>query len=178
MQCPAVSVIIPACGHAEVICQTLESVFSQTFTDFEVIVVNDGSPDHTSEVVAPFVANGKVRYFAQQNSGQAAARNRGAAEAQGKFFAFLDDDDLWPSDKLAWQVKYLETNPGVSVVAGWCEDFRGKIPGLGVERPFASGPKGSVDLMVLVRVPITSPGQTLIYSDLFRELGGFDPNVS
>ncbi len=103
-QPPAVSVIIPAYRHADMICQTLESVFSQTFRDFEVIVVNDGSPDRTAEVVAPFVANGKIRYFSQRNAGQAAARNRGASEARGKFFAFLDDDDVWPPEKLEWQV--------------------------------------------------------------------------
>jgi FkbM family methyltransferase len=177
-QAPAVSVIVPAYEHADTIYRTLESVFSQTLTDFEVIVVNDGSSDRTAEVLAPLVAKGRIRYFAQQNAGQAAARNRGAAEARGKFFAFLDDDDIWPPDKLAWQVKYLEANPGVSVVAGWCEDFRGKIPGPGVERPFASGPKGSVDLLLLVRVPITSPGQTLLRANLFRELDGFDPAVS
>lgn len=177
-QAPTVSVIIPAYRRANTICQTLDSVWSQSFTDLEVIIVNDGSPDRTEEVLAPLVAKGKIRYFAQQNAGQAAARNRGATEARGKFLAFLDDDDLWPPDKLEWQVRYLEENPDVGVVAGWCEDFRGNVPGLGVERPFASGPKGSVDLMLLVRVPITSPGQTLLRADFFRELGGFDSNVS
>ena len=178
-QAPAVSVIIPTYRHQDLICHTLESVFLQTFRDFEVIVVNDGSPDQTEAIVAPLAANGKIRYFAQQNAGQAAARNRGSVEARGKFLAFLDDDDLWPPNKLEWQVKYLEANPGVGVVAGWCEDFRDRIPGLGAEPTFASGPKGSVDIMLLARGnPLTSPGQTLIRADLFRELGGFDPDLS
>jgi glycosyltransferase involved in cell wall biosynthesis len=177
-QAPAVSVIIPTYRHQDLISQTLESVFSQTFRDFEVIVVNDGSPDRTEAILAPFAAKGEIRYFAQQNAGQAVARNHGATEARGKFFAFLDDDDLWPPDKLEWQVNYLEANPGTGVVAGWCEDFQDKIPGFGVEPTLASGPKGSVDLMLLAcGNPITSPGQTLIHADFFREVGGFDPNV-
>jgi FkbM family methyltransferase len=178
-QAPAVSVVIPTYQHADTIGQTLQSVFSQTFKDFEVIVVNDGSLDGTVDIVAPFVASGKIRYFTQQNAGQAAARNRGAAEARGKFFAFLDDDDLWPPDKLEWQVKYLEANPDVGVVAGWCKEFRGEMLGLGAEQAFASELKDAVDLMLLARGnPIIFLGQTLIYTDLFRELGGFDPDIS
>jgi len=176
-QAPTVSVIIPTYRHQDLISQTLESVFSQTFGDFEVIVVNDGSPDRTGDLLAPFAANGKIRYFAQRNAGQAAARNRGAIEARGKFFAFLDDDDLWPPDKLEWQVKYLEAKPGVGVVAGRCESFLDKIPthrAAPIEDASANGP---IDFILLARsCPIESPGQTLIRWNLFRELGGFDPD--
>src|SRR5947207_9138878 len=106
-QALTVSVIIPTYRHQDLISQTLESVFSQTFRGFEVIVVNDGSSNRTEAILAPFAAKGKIRYFAQQHAGQAVARNHGATEASGKFLAFLDDADLWPPDKLPWQVKYL-----------------------------------------------------------------------
>jgi glycosyltransferase involved in cell wall biosynthesis len=72
---PLVSVIIPAYGHAEYILQTLDSVFAQTFRDYEVIVVNDGSPDATAEVLRPLVEAGRIRYFEIPNAGVAAARH-------------------------------------------------------------------------------------------------------
>jgi glycosyltransferase involved in cell wall biosynthesis len=176
-QAPAVSVIIPTYRHQDLISQTLESVFSQTFRDFEVIVVNDGSPDRTEAILAPFAAKGEIRYFAQQNAGQAVARNHGATEARGKFFAFLDDDDLWPPDKLEWQVNYLEANPGTGVVAGRCEAFRDKIPTHRAAPMVDDGENGPIDFILLARsCPIESPGQTLIRWNLFRELGGFDPD--
>ena len=94
-----VSVIIPTYNHVDYVAETLETVFAQTFGDYEVIVVNDGSPDGTAEVLRPSREAGRIRYIEQANAGQAAARNRGLAEARGEFIAFLDDDDLWPPDK-------------------------------------------------------------------------------
>jgi glycosyltransferase involved in cell wall biosynthesis len=104
---PSVSVIIPAYNIAPFIGETLDSVFAQTFKDFEVIVVNDGSPD-TSEferALAPYAA--RVRYFAQENRGAGAARNHGLREARGEYVAFLDGDDLWLPDYLQEQLKFI-----------------------------------------------------------------------
>jgi glycosyltransferase involved in cell wall biosynthesis len=115
---PRVSVVIPTYRRQDMIIDTLESVFLQTFQDFEVIVVNDGSPDETAELLAPLAASGRIRYLEQPNQGQAAARHRGLEEATGEFIAFLDDDDLWPPDKLEWQVAYLERNPSIAAVGG------------------------------------------------------------
>lgn len=115
---PTVSVIIPTYGHAEFILETLDSVFQQTFRDFEVLVVNDGSPDHTAEVLAPLAQSGRIRYFEQRNQGVAAARNFGISQAAGTYIALLDDDDLWPPDKLAWQVKYLTESAAIAVGGG------------------------------------------------------------
>src|SRR5438034_6092600 len=116
-----VSVVIPTYCHQDTIIDTLKSVFLQTFQDFEVIVVNDGSPDETAQLVAPLAAVGRIRYLEQSNQGQAAARNRGLEEATGEFISFLDDDDLWPADKLEWQVSYLERNPSIAAVGGGFE---------------------------------------------------------
>src|SRR5271170_3450676 len=104
MQSIAVSVVIPTYNHRDFVVEALESVFAQTFTDYEVIVVNDGSPDDTAAVLRPYIESGRIRYIEQENRGQAGARNRGLAEARGEFVAYLDDDDLWLRDKLAWQV--------------------------------------------------------------------------
>src|SRR5215207_7309801 len=115
---PTVSVVIPAYGHSRYIGATLESVFCQSLTDYEVIVVNDGSPDNTAGVVRPYVDSQRVRYIDQPNAGVAAARNRGLALARGEFIAFIDDDDLWPADKLEWQVTELASRAEISAVAG------------------------------------------------------------
>jgi len=104
---PSVSVIIPAYKIAPFIGETLDSVFAQTFTDYEVIVVNDGSPDTTEfeRALAPYLE--RVRYFRQENLGAGAARNRGLREARGEFVAFLDGDDLWLRGYLEEQVEFL-----------------------------------------------------------------------
>ncbi len=85
---PVVSVVIPTYKHAEYVLATLESVFAQTFTSYEVIVVNDGSPDNTAAKLQPLVDAGRIRYFEQPNAGQSAARNRGLAEARGSSWHF------------------------------------------------------------------------------------------
>jgi len=100
-----VSVIIPTYNRALLIGQTLASVQAQTFSDYEVIVVDDGSTDATAQVVAGF--DGNVKYIAKQNGGQASARNVGIQYATGEYVAFLDSDDLWLPDKLARQVACL-----------------------------------------------------------------------
>jgi len=108
---PSVSVIIPAYKVAAFISETLASVFAQTFTDFEVIIVNDGSPD-TEELereLARFID--RVNYVKQENRGASAARNAGLRTARGEFVAFLDADDLWLPSYLDEQIKFvLERN--------------------------------------------------------------------
>jgi glycosyltransferase involved in cell wall biosynthesis len=115
---PTVSVVIPTYRHDAFVVQTLDSVFAQTFSDIEVIVVNDGSPDDTAALLRPIAQQGRIRYLEQANVGQAFARNRGMAEARGEFIGLLDDDDLWPPDKLAWQVEVLRAHPKAAVVYG------------------------------------------------------------
>ena len=171
---PSVSVIIPTFRHRDFVLTSLESVFAQTFTDYEVIVVNDGSPDDTGELLKPLVASGKIRYIEQANQGQAAARNRGLAEAKGKFIAFLDDDDLWPKDKLSWQLEELLKDPTTGVVAGIAEviDESEKPLGMSQQR------FGNLQLTELFHGnPIMSPGQTLIRADLLRDIGGLNNRI-
>lgn len=104
---PSVSVVIPAYNVAPYIGETLNSVFAQTFTDYEVIVVDDGSPDgeELERMLEPY--RGCVRYVRQENRGAGAARNRGVREAQGEFIAFLDSDDLWMPEYLGEQLRFM-----------------------------------------------------------------------
>ena len=113
---PAVSVIIPAYMAASFIDQTLESVFSQTFRDFEVVIVNDGSPDTEAfeQTLQPY--SGRIVYLKQENSGPSAARNLGIRRACGEYIAFLDADDLWFPEYLNSQMKLLQQEQPLDLV--------------------------------------------------------------
>jgi len=104
---PSVSVVIPAYNVAPYIAETLNSVFAQTFTDFEVIVVDDGSPDGEELERALGAYRERVRYVRQENLGAGAARNRGIRESRGELIAFLDSDDVWMPKYLEKQVRFL-----------------------------------------------------------------------
>ena len=104
---PIVSVIIPAYNVAPFIGETLTTVFAQTFNDYEVIVINDGSPDteEFERALQPFID--RINYIKQGNRGAGAARNAGLRSARGEFIAFLDADDLWLSNYLEEQLKFI-----------------------------------------------------------------------
>jgi len=107
---PLFSVVIPAYKAEKFIALTLQSVYRQTEPDFEVIVVNDGSPDGTGGVLAR-ETDPRLRVITQPNGGECAARNRGIAEARGEFLAFLDSDDAWRPDHLAHARRFFEAHP-------------------------------------------------------------------
>src|SRR5208337_529053 len=104
---PKVSVVIPTYNRAAKVRSAIESVLDQTFSDLEVIVVDDGSSDDTGKILGAAFGD-RIRYFVQANQGASVARNKGIAEAQGEWIAFLDSDDEWERDKLEWQFKALE----------------------------------------------------------------------
>ena len=104
---PSVSVVIPTYNTAPYIGETLSSVFAQTYTDFEVIVVNDGSPDTVELEVALAPYRDRIQYIVQENGGLSAARNRGIAAGRGEFVALLDSDDVWEPDYLEYQLAVL-----------------------------------------------------------------------
>ena len=170
MQTPTVSVIIPAYNHAQFIRESIESVLRQTLTDYEIIVVNDGSPDGTREVLKPFVDSGHIRYIEQPNAGQAVARNKGLAEARGEFVAFLDDDDLWPIDKLEWQVEEMRQNPSLCLVAGFARVFKGPDQEISI---WNQGHQEVTVARLCESNPLTSPGQALIRRCALTAIGGF-----
>ena len=120
---PAVSVIMPAYNVAPYVGDALRSALAQTFTDLEVLVVDDGSTDATADVVAGIAARDpRVRLIRQPNRGLAGARNTGLRSARGDVFALLDSDDLWEPEFLAEQVAILRAHPDVHTVTGngWC----------------------------------------------------------
>lgn len=114
---PTVSVIIPAYNQGHYLEKAIQSVLNQTFADFEIIVVDDGSTDDTRQVVAGF-SDPRVRYVYQQNAGLSAARNTGIRHAAGAFLSYLDSDDLFLPDKLAVEIACFERDPTLGFVAG------------------------------------------------------------
>jgi len=116
---PLISVVIPTFNRAQQVQTALKSVLAQTYREFEVIVVDDGSTDGTGNAVQTLIGaqenNGnQARYIFQPNQGQSVARNRGAGEARGEWVAFLDSDDVWFPEKLERQVEAIEQFEGKS----------------------------------------------------------------
>jgi glycosyltransferase involved in cell wall biosynthesis len=103
---PLVSIIIPTYNRAELVCQTIDNVFLQTYSNFELIVVDDGSTDDTQSRLHEY--GDRIRVFTQANAGPAVARNRGIELARGEIIAFQDSDDIWKPVKLERQVALLE----------------------------------------------------------------------
>lgn len=113
---PVVSVIVPVYNTAQFVADALDSILAQTFADYEILVVNDGSPDTEllERVLEPY--SGRIRYLRQENAGVSIARNNALAVARGRYVAMLDSDDRWHPEYLASQVAVLEADPSVHVV--------------------------------------------------------------
>ena len=128
---PFISVVIPTFNRASQVQAAVKSVLAQTYREFEVIVVDDGSTDGTKSIFQRFLsennAANQVRYMFQPNQGQSAARNKGVEAARGEWIAFLDSDDTWFPEKLELQMKALERFEGKSWAcitdARWVDDL-------------------------------------------------------
>lgn len=106
---PFISVVIPTYNRAHCLREAIDSVLAQTFTDYEIIVTDDGSTDNTKDLLQAYLP--KIRYIYQKNQGVAAARNAAIKDAKGQWIAFLDSDDEWLPSKLELQVKDLQQYP-------------------------------------------------------------------
>lgn len=116
-QPPRVSVILPTFNRSGYLRQAIESVLAQTYANFEIILVDDGSTDDTPAAVAAF-GDPRIVYLRQNNQGRSAARNTGLRQARGEYIAFLDDDDLYLPQKLASQTAFLDAHTEIGLVAG------------------------------------------------------------
>lgn len=119
---PKVSVVIPAYNTASYLAEAIESVLHQTYQDFEILAIDDGSTDDTAKVASSYAP--RVKLIKKKNGGPASARNVGMQQAIGEYIAFLDSDDTWVQDKLAEQVELLERNQGIGLVYGEAQMFR------------------------------------------------------
>jgi glycosyltransferase involved in cell wall biosynthesis len=173
---PSVSVIIPTYNRAELIHESLDSVFFQTFRDYEVIVVDDGSTDNTAEVLRPLAEQGKLRYIRQSNQGASAARNRGIAEARGNFIAFLDSDDLFDPAKLELQVKYYQAHPEMGLVHSGFTKFDNNGNDLGYrDTSWFSG--DIYPRILLYWTTLMTMDTVVVAKNVFDSVGLFDSNL-
>lgn len=106
-----VSIIMPSYNTARYISETIQSVLAQTYSNWELIIVDDCSKDNTDEVVSEYLTDERIRYIKNDsNGGAAVSRNRALREAKGKWIAFLDSDDLWEAEKLERQIAFMKEN--------------------------------------------------------------------
>ena len=165
---PLVSVVIPMYNVEKYIEQAVLSVLSQSYSNFEVICIDDESPDNSSDLVSQFKDN-RIRVIRQANRGLAGARNTGLASAKGKYIALLDADDFWAQDKLEQHVAHLESNPDVDV--SYCQslfvDEQGKLMGVG------QYPKLNdvLNKDILCRNPVGNGSAPVIRAKLLKQFG-------
>jgi glycosyltransferase involved in cell wall biosynthesis len=112
---PKISVVIPTYNRSTYVTKAIDSVLAQSYRDYEIIVVDDGSTDNTCEVLKSYM--NKICYIYQENAGVSATRNRGVRESKGLYLAFLDSDDLWYPEKLELQVKHIQDNDAENVIS-------------------------------------------------------------
>jgi glycosyltransferase involved in cell wall biosynthesis len=122
-----VSVIIPTYNSAKYIAEALDSVFAQTYTNYEVIVADDGSTDNTVEVLQPYLD--RITLLQLQHKGICATRNEAIRQSHGEFIALLDSDDIWEPTKLELQVAYLDQHPEFALVYAYSTNFTNEDEG-------------------------------------------------
>ena len=169
---PKISVVIPAYNAEHTIKETIESVLQQTFSDFELIVINDGSTDRTLEVVQS-ITDSRLNVLSYENGGLSVARNRGIYQATGEFIAFLDADDLWTSDKLELQLAALQEHPDAGVAYSWTYyiDEQGQPLFAGIRIFY----QGNVHADLLIKNFILNGSNPLIRRQAIESIGEFDP---
>ncbi len=172
---PLVSVIIPAYKAADHIVSAIQSVLAQTFSDHEIIVINDGSPDTPQllEVLRPY--RDRIRYLEQPNQGPSGARNAGIRAASGTYVAFLDSDDSWSPSYLSGQIRLLQGPPACDLVYSNAQRV-GPLAGRWPTCMDASPSNGPVNFESLIREQCTVlTSFTVAQRQSVIDAGSFDP---
>ena len=169
---PTVSVIIPTYNRSWILAEAVESVLAQDHPDFEVIVVDDGSTDHTDRVLEKYAA--AIRVIKQSNQGVSAARNRGIEVSGGDLIAFLDSDDLWLPEKLTAQVTFFRHHPDAMICQTeeiWIRNGQRVNPKHRHRKPSGMIFEPSLALCLV------SPSAVMIKRELFAKVGLFDESM-
>ncbi|NIA20953.1 MAG: glycosyltransferase [Anaerolineaceae bacterium] len=170
---PAVSVIVPVYNGERFLKQTINSVLAQTYRDFEVVVVNDGSSDGSRAILDGY--GDRLRVFHQENRGAPGARNRAICEARGEWIAFLDHDDLWEPDKLEVQLKALRRDDDLLHAEARVINGDGRV----IREAFSHQEDWPEERTCLERVIRHNPVYVLtalVRREAVLKLGGLDPN--
>jgi glycosyltransferase involved in cell wall biosynthesis len=171
---PSISVIIPVYNGEKTIHETIESVLNQTLSDFEVIVINDGSQDSTLEIVSS-IQDPRLKVISYPNAGLSVTRNRGISLASGDYIAFIDADDLWTPDKLESQFKALQANPQAAVAYSWTNhiDESSQFSRTGSHMTVS----GNVYAKLLLANFLENGSNPLIRRQALTTVGGFDETL-
>jgi glycosyltransferase involved in cell wall biosynthesis len=171
---PLVSVIIPAYNAEAFISETLKSVLAQTYQNIEVLVVDDGSQDRTSEIVESFAANdSRIKLLRQSNQGATAARNLAIEKSKGEFIAPIDADDIWYPQNLEKQVQcIIQADSSVGLVYAWSAHIDEK--GLRMGNGRTSTLEGDVYLSLIQDNFVGNGSTPLIRRDCFDKVGGYN----
>jgi glycosyltransferase involved in cell wall biosynthesis len=171
---PAVSIVVATYNYAHFLPHALDSILAQTISDWEVIIVDDGSTDGTAEVVRPYLEDSRFRYHCTSHVGQPATKNLGVRAAQGRYIAFLDADDVWHSEKLARQLPLLEANWSVGVVYSRTQsiDAVGRVIGVDTRQMHRG-----VVLQAMCLDNFVSFSSTIVRREVFDAVGLFDESI-
>lgn len=172
---PTVSVVIPTYNASGFIGEALESVFQQTYQDFEILVVDDGSTDDTAAVVRGF--GSAVRFIQQEHAGPSRARNRGISEAKGSYIAFLDADDLWLPQKLEKQLALFRADPtlGLVTVGHQAFDEEGVYEPTWDKRADLFGDR-NVATAIFLKSNVATP-TVMVPRSVLEDVGGFEEEI-
>lgn len=166
--------VVPAYNAEKTIKKTIKSVLKQTFTNFQLSIINDGSTDSTLDIINSF-SDKRIQVFSFSNAGANVSRNRGIAKAQGEYISFLDADDLWTPDKLELQLKALQENPQAKVAYSWTNWIDGD------DNVYRRGSyisaTGNVFKQLLLVDFIENGSNPLIVTSAIKKVGNFDESL-
>jgi glycosyltransferase involved in cell wall biosynthesis len=171
---PKVSVVIPAYNAMVYLPQTIDSVLNQTFTDFEILVINNSSSDNIIEWISQ-IQDSRITLITHENQGATNSRNLGISIAKGEYIAFLDADDIWEKTKLEKQVSCLDKNPSVGLVYTWTQliDSTGKL----LKFSMRHQEEGYIWEKIVIQDVVGNGSCAMVRASCFEQVGLFDINV-
>ena len=170
---PQVSVIIPTYNYARFLPNAIDSALAQTFREYEIIVVDDGSTDNTADVAKRYA--GQIRYHHQENRGLSGARNAGCRLASGELFAFLDADDEWNREKLERQVAVMDASPELGLVSTYMRFMDADRKALPGRKPAIVPGETLIDI---IERGTAAPSSFMVRRACFEAAQGFDEQLT
>ncbi|WP_460205219.1 glycosyltransferase [Scytonema sp. NUACC21] len=169
-----ISVVIPAYNAEKTIRETIESVLNQTYSNLEVLVINDGSQDSTLNILSS-IKDPRLKIYSYPNGGIPTSRNRGIEKASGEYISFIDSDDLWTPDKLEAQFKALQANPQAAVAYSWV-NYITQSGNFFRQGNYITA-NGNAYKQLLVQNFLENGSNPLIRKQAFAEVGNFDTEI-
>ena len=171
---PRISVVINAYNSERFLRETIKTVLNQTFCDFELLIIDDGSQDRSLSIAQEFTDQ-RIVILTYQNGGIAKSRNRGLQKASGEFVAFLDHDDLWHPEKLEAQYALLAANPQAGFAYSWIDTMDEN--GEPIRKLSPANHSGNIYTKLLVKNFIHTASNPLMRTSYLQAVGGFDENI-